>query len=818
MPVISFSHPDSTNVSIVGGKSAALARLSLAGFNVPSGFSVPSGASLSPDELSSALAGIGGSSFAVRSSATEEDGASYSFAGQFDSFLEIAADDVMSFIEKVRASSKAVAITEYAREHALDPPSVPAVLVQRMVPAIHAGVAFSADPVTGRRSSIVISAVTGTGEKLVSGDVDGETWAATASGVIVDKPDRAVLADTVAGKVACLAHACEQHFSVPQDIEWAEVGGEVFLLQSRPITTLAGLPDPDDPLVIWDNSNIAESYSGLTLPLTFSFARRAYEHVYREFCRMLSVPHSRIAANDDVFPQMLGQFRGQVYYNLVSWYRVLAMLPGYQVNRRFMEQMMGVKEPLPDEISDKIADEAKTSKIGDTIALMATLGALVKRRWQLKRSITKFTGRLNMALAGGSELETMSGSELVTHYRDLERQLLKRWDAPLVNDFFAMIIHGVLRSVSAKWLGDESHANHLVSGCRDIISAEPPRRISEMAGIARTIPGLPAILGNPDIPVSERLHALREHDELSEQFDHYLEKFGDRCLGELKLESPTVGDDPGSLIQSIGAMASRDEAHPTETMDDDEESTIGAISSPLKRWIFRKIVNEARDRVRDRENLRFERTRLFGRVRRISKLLGNQLSADGIIDSPDDVFSIDLTTLLGVYEGTHDASTLRELVAASTRAFAGFANSPPPPDRFTTRGPMHRHSDVEDDVPPLTNDGSAIQGLGACRGRVRGKVRVVIDPSDATLHPGEILVARQTDPGWVVLFPSASGLLVERGSLLSHSAIVARELNLPCIVSLTNITRILQTGDEVEMDGTSGELRLITPDTPSPTE
>ncbi|WP_243689552.1 hypothetical protein, partial [Geotalea toluenoxydans] len=121
----------------------------------------------------------------------------------------------------------------------------------------------------------------------------------------------------------------------------------LYLLQSRPITSLATLPDPDGGLNIWDNSNIVESYGGVTTPLTFSFARHIYEGVYRQFCRIMAVPADAIAANERIFPRMLGLVRGRVYYNLLNWYRLLAMLPGFTSNRRFMEQMMGLRRAFP---------------------------------------------------------------------------------------------------------------------------------------------------------------------------------------------------------------------------------------------------------------------------------------------------------------------------------------------------------------------------------------------------------------------------------------------------------------------------------------
>jgi pyruvate,water dikinase len=123
--------------------------------------------------------------------------------------------------------------------------------------------------------------------------------------------------------------------------------------------------------------------------------------------------------------------------------------------------------------------------------------------------------------------------------------------------------------------------------------------------------------------------------------------------------------------------------------------------------------------------------------------------------------------------------------------------------------PISEYDSFQSALPYIAPDGDNISGIGACPGVVRGRVRVVLNPREASLNEGEILVAQQTDPGWVVLFPAASGLLVERGSLLSHSAIVARELNLPCVVSIPDVTKILKTGDFVEMDGKSGTVTII---------
>ncbi|MDA7881529.1 PEP-utilizing enzyme [Akkermansiaceae bacterium] len=790
----------------IGGKASALAILTQTGFEIPAWFVVTEG-DVDQLELKKALDSLGEGPFAVRSSALAEDGVEHSFAGQFDSYLDVPSGEVESRIHQVRMSGHSERIASYTENQGIQNEHGIAVIVQLMIPAKSAGVAFNIDPISGRRNVSLVSAIEGLGEKLVSGEVDCDTWRVDRSNEVISKsaPHQS-LTDSQLLEVVSLCRRCSQHFGLPQDIEWAfGPNGNLWLLQSRPITTLGQFPDPDDELTVWDNSNIAESYGGVTTPLTFTFATRVYEHVYREFCKLLGVPKSRIARNDHVFPKMLGLVRGRVYYNLTSWYRVLALLPGFQVNRSFMEQMMGVKQPLPDEIVEAIISENQTSKWQDSLDLLKTSIGLIRSYRRLPRQIRQFNERLNQSLKLNSSLATLRGEELVNHYRDLEKQLLNKWDAPLVNDFFAMIFYGVLSKLCGKWLDDKNGTlqNELLLNSGDIISARPPRLIKEMAELARPNKALATLLASPEIPNLQKLAKLRKHPELFGKFEAYLEEFGDRCLEELKLESHTLVDDPGPLLMSIGSFALQT---PKEALPQSEPEY--HLSNPLKKWLFKWILSQTRNRVRDRENLRFERTRVFGRVRQIVTQIGARLHADGQLDSPADVFHLRLDEVLSAYSLTAITADLKNLARTRKEEFQKYHQSPPPPDRFQTRGALHRQREFTDDAE--ASEGKAdLHGIGACAGIVRGPVRVVTNPRDAKLQPGEILVATQTDPGWVVLFPAAAGLLVERGSLLSHSAIVARELQLPCIVSLSNITTQLKTGDIVEMNGKTGEVTLI---------
>ncbi len=185
------------------------------------------------------------------------------------------------------------------------------------------------------------------------------------------------LSDAQIAGVADLVRRTGAFFARPQDIEWAIEHDRLYLLQSRPITSLEQTADPDGVLNLWDNSNIAESYSGITTPLTFSFARGIYEEVYRQFCLILRVPAAAMAQSDEIFPRMLGLVRGRVYYNLLNWYRLLALLPGFQMNRGFMEQMMGVKEGLPESIAGELSQANWQDRMRDGLNLAGSMAALV---------------------------------------------------------------------------------------------------------------------------------------------------------------------------------------------------------------------------------------------------------------------------------------------------------------------------------------------------------------------------------------------------------------------------------------------------------
>ncbi|MGE0483458.1 MAG: PEP/pyruvate-binding domain-containing protein [Gammaproteobacteria bacterium] len=863
---LTVSMGEIAEASEIGGKAAALAALSEAGLPIPPWFALtvdaagaagfangdsPAGAEGAVQAmLAPALAELGPGPYAVRSSAIDEDGRGHSFAGQLDSYLFVAAADVPARVVDVWRSGFSARLRAYRAEQGLaDIPVAPAVLVQRMVDAEAAGVAFSADPVTGARGRRVVSAVPGLGSALVSGEADADTWHVDRDGQVIerrivdktqahrhapgsvegvaavalpeDQRTRPVLSDAQAIAVARLAERAEAHFGVPQDIEWALYEGRILLLQSRPITALAQLADAEGERIVWDNSNIAESYAGITTPLTFSFARRAYEEVYRQFCLVMGVPKRRVAAHARTFRNMLGLIRGRVYYNLNSWYRALALLPGFTLNRGFMEQMMGVREAMPAALVAELGRAGAAARLVDALYLARMVLLLVGHHLFIERTIRDFHARLAAALAEPRPpLAVQRLDELAAGYRMLEQQLLTRWDAPLINDFLAMIFHGVLRKLTARWCADGADTLHndLLCGEGGMVSAEPARRIVELATLARPHPEFVAMLATaaPARAATE----IGRHPDFAAAWRSYLERFGDRCMEELKLESATLHDDPTTLMRAVAQLARHGAARDGASVEGQVRATAEArlaaalAGHPWRRRVFAWVLNNARARVRDRENLRFERTRLFGRVRRILVEMGRRLVANGELDAADDVFQLEVEEVLAMVEGTATTTDLAALVAVRRREFARYRDEPAPAERFETRGAVHQGNRfVATTAPAPGGDpgGERVQGLGCCPGIVRAPVRVVRDPRGVVLAGGEILVAERTDPGWIMLFPACAGLLVERGSLLSHAAIVAREMGIPAIVSVAGVMDWLQDGEWVEMDGASGVARRIPP-------
>jgi pyruvate,water dikinase len=796
---------------------------------------------------------------AVRSSALGEDTASDSFAGLHDSFLYLRGEDqVLDAIQRVWASAyneRAVAY-RLCRGISLETIEV-AVLVQEMVEATTSGVMFTVNPNSGDLYQVVISSLWGAGEGLVSAGLDADTFVVDKETLEVEvseavKPTQLLLDHEAGGglrevevprerrevaslepaqlsAVARAGLAIERAYGRPQDVEFSlDAEGNLFILQSRPVTTVEEYGPAAGNRLIWDNSNIIESYSGVTSPMTFSFIRHAYNIVYHCFAEVMGIHPDVVWRNRHTFQNMLGLFRGQVYYNLDNWYRLIHMFPGFNYNKKFMESMMGVRESLDSEDGETSEPSWRQRYF---VELPALVRLVLRSTWNFRR-IEKVVGDFerhfekHYSLWSGEDLEGLEPHEVMALYREMEEKLLWQWKAPIINDFFVMIFYGTLKKLCGSWCGDESGSlqNDLICGEGGIASTEPTKRLMAIAVEANRQPELRRLLLDND---PESLAALLPTDSRFPGFrasiDDYLDRFGFRCVDELKLEQYSLKERPAFVYQVIrnylltaddGRLdpeaATQREAEIRRQAEERAFAALASRRSPLpRRAIFRRVLANARLGVRNRENMRFARTQIYGLLREMLRAIGARFQREGLLDETDDIFLLTIDEVWDFIKGTAVTTDLRGLVDLRRREFDSFrAGEDSPDDRFETFGMAYHHNRFQGRRAALApSEDGVLRGIGCCPGVVSGPVKVLRSPSDDATLSGEILVAERTDPGWVPLYPSVSGLLIERGSILSHSAIVAREMGIPTIVGIPGLSAALQSGEVVTMDGSAGTVR-----------
>ncbi len=844
----------------IGGKAKNLFRLKKIGITVPNWAVIPQSVLINqlPSEASPELVKaaieqakvpaivldelktyfgdqVAEKTFAVRSSAIDEDGASHSFAGQFETLLHIPFNEIESAIKRIWESVTSERILAYRKQNNLPTHYGIGVIVQVMVSPTVAGVGFGLNPLNNDTSTKIVSAVYGLGEGLVSGELDADTYEirakdikktivektrqfkrkSTGSGIEkVDVPlalqKTPALRDEQLRAVEKILNRLEEELGSPQDIEFAIDNDILYLLQTRPITTTA---KEEEEYILWDNSNIIESYPGITTPLTFTFITKMYEMVYCQFVGLLGVNQREIEAHKNVFANTLGLVRGRVYYNLLSWYKMLAMVPGYSINAEFMENMMGVKERF------ELKENYRMSKGLATLRIIGMIFKMIRLQRRLPKERKRFKQQLQAVMATYQQYDfsTMKAAEIVRHYQHFETTLLLKWKAPLINDFFAMIWFGMLQKKTAKLCPNEPNLhNDLLCGSNDIISVEPIHRSMDIAKLILQNNAAAQLFKTQKADVIWQTLLNDEYPAIKKQIDDYIERFGNRCVGELKLETISYEQDPTLFISVIksyviqGITARKANENVEEELRTKAEVKIKKAlnGKPLKRWWFNYILKKARDLVSNRENLRYERTRGFGMVRKMVTALGDELHNQKHLNHSRDIFYMELDEILEL-ASTEFKPEINKRIVQRKKEFEAYATERAPEERFFTDG-MNFTDDYiysKEKIQPIVGD---LKGTGCCPGRVKGKVRVVKHPNEIDSLDGDILVTTSTDPGWVTLFPTAGAIIVERGSMLSHSAIVSREMGIPCIVSVTGLLRTLKTGDEIQMDGATGEIQLIT--------
>ena len=849
----------------VGGKAHNLARLIAFGQSVPEGFVVTNAAlqcavsrnaqhvdlrsAPLPTELIADLDFFHTLStadvFVVRSSAVGEDSATASFAGQLESILHVSgAAALRQAVADVWASLSSPRVLAYQRARGVTLDGM-GVVVQRQIAASVSGVIFTASDASSFHpmgsdlglapsDTMLVEYCSGLGDGLVSGrenpgrlTIDRRTLRWT-NHALPDRPMRGSLGFPNDAHVATLArHALEieRAFGSPQDIEWTlDQDGALWIVQSRPITTIT---PARARTVIWSNANVNENFPAPISPLLYSIARTGYFHYFRNLGRAFGFSSLRIAAMEDPLRHIIGVHGARMYYNLSSIHGILRSAPYGDLLASWFNRFVGAEE------TDTRAFVPMRTTARFTADLIELVRIALCTTWQylfLTRRIERFE-RTASAFAERTHpdrLRDRSTRELLDDLRSFIDIRNNRWTDASLADTAAMVCYGVLQRTLARQFPSADHAglhNSLLRALPNLPSGIPALKLWELSRIVRADRRLLDLIGTR--ANADALRAIR-HDPIfhafGEAFDRFIEDWGFRCSGELMLTAPTFQEEPERLLEIIKVYVGMDDGSPAEQLVEqaaERESETARLARDLRqrrlisfvpllhqwhglavlvRWTQRSIVL--------RERARLKQALLYSRLRRIALMLGTRLVRESHLSQPDDIFFLTVEEIDDVITGSAMfPKAVADLVALRRTAHADLSTIAPPDSMRLAPGEYWTPREVSALVPSEASTPN-FSGLGVCGGRATARAAVLNDVSDAhLLQPGDVLVTRQTDPGWAVVFPLISGLIMERGGMLSHGAIIAREFGIPSVVGISDATRLIPHGSRVHIDGDLGLVR-----------
>lgn len=807
MHTVDLDDEQAADPTIVGGKAATLARLRAAGFPAPHGVVISATAIHDwlqgelPDDVLHGLGRVAAEAYgpgplAVRSSSLDEDLEAASFAGMYDTVLDVLADPdaITSAVRRVASSHQAVRAYHY---RGVESPEPPAVLIQPMVAADTAGVAFTADPVTGDRDVVRISAVTGTGEKLVSGRADSDEWEVRgdeARRLPVSGPT--VLDEDLAGRVAALAVEIADHLGSPQDIEWAVAGGQVVVLQARPITVLPTAPAVKLSGGGWQKDTA--HYPEPVTPFGASLTTLLLDEPMREMTATFGLLVDRLETC------VVG---GEVYVRPVP--------------------VLGPAEPKgptpPAWLLGFLAWVLPPLRQRMAAARRALDGGLLEEyphRWQTEWR-AQLEGRIETLL--DIELPSMSNRELDEHVDDLLALAIDGARMHFLLFIPYLVAIKELCDLTGRQLGwDTARTMRLLTG-RSPASVGGQRELDTLRELLSADDSARAVLADSPINPVEALTGLRA--DLAEQLSYWIRRHGWRTLN-YDAGSPAVAERP-SLIRQL-LLADEVDRH-VEAVDDLEREARGGLD-PTDHDRFDQVLRTARQRCGLREeNVVLTDNIPSGLLRRWLVEVGHRLIDRGTLARSADAAYLTIDELrraLTAPEGTDLSKTTarRRSEEAWVRAHPGPSHvgaKGGPPDvsrlpeaarRMNAALLWAMHHEYPPDATGTGNGG--LSGTPASPGTYRGPVRVIRSAAELDrLSVGDVLVCPVTTPAWTVAFDLIGAVIADGGGALSHAAIVAREHGIPAVLGTTTATRDLRDGKTVTVDGTHGTV-TVTQETP----
>ncbi len=883
--ILRLSETDTGNSRLTGSKAANLSRVIKTGFKVPDGFVVTTNgydemltkqslgqaiseslrqidygrpetidacserikdcirkASLSPElaaEVKTHYGQIGGGNVAVRSSASAEDLPEASFAGQYDTYLNIqGVNSVLDHIKQCYASLWSSRAIAYRHKNSIPHEKVRiAVIVQSMVQPRSAGVLFTKNPTPSAGCDMMIESSFGLGESVVSGEVNPDRFLVsqqTAGGKreysVVGKeigakavsagPQMAIqktsLTDTEVVHLAEIGSSVESLFRSPQDIEWAiDNSGEVYVLQTRPITTRKPAKKELPQDIVWSRG-YSDDYWNDNVSSLF------YDLLGDQLTYIVNNELNQIMGYKKMDPRLLKLFRAHVYFNLdILRKKVVYEIPPFLRSEDVLNYFPEGSGPygkqtmksLPFKLKNRILAEIRVTLLDGNGSMTKT--ATVYKNWtkdQFDVFCKEFDRRFAELEKEGSperlmELAKELDKTMMAHFR------LVRYGIPVHNIGMNLASNYLLRRFLGKDFGGKAFTA-LISGL-DHKTTETNRRISDLAELAVNSPSVRKVI--VERPSPQVLPALRsmsgsEAQSFVKEFERFINDFGDRGFTR-EPYYPRWNETPERVLDVLKSLVT----HGIRDMTATEARTLrlrGRVEKEVERrmrrqrngaikWLlFSTILSFARTYIVFREDQRFNLDRWITRNRRAYLAIGKRLTAQGALKDPSRIFFLHRKEIKQLVYGKPDEATKRSFSQLAEQRYKDFAqNEDAVPPKFICESREY------DDAAPEPS--SILQGIAASQGQATGTVRVLNSIQDIPqVKSDEILVVPRTDPGWTPVFSSIRALITETGGILSHGAVVSREYGIPAVTNVRDACRTLKTGQVVTVDGNLGQVLI----------
>ncbi|MBP2183633.1 PEP/pyruvate-binding domain-containing protein [Amycolatopsis magusensis] len=798
---------DSSMIGLAGGKAAGLGELIRAGERVPAGFCLTVESFVARDlpekALLEAYQQLGGGRVAVRSSATAEDLPDASFAGQQDTFLDVEGDGPL--VDAVRgcwASLHTDRAIAYRAAAGIDDAAM-AVVVQRMIDPAVAGVLFTANPITGCRTEMVVDAAPGLGTAVVDGSVVADHYVLGEGPP--DLPEAGCLDALQLRQLREAGRRLQRHFGSPQDIEWAiDPAGTLWLLQSRPITTLFPVPPDTGEIRLYLEFGHLQGMLRPCTPMGVSLLKTGAAQWFQA--------HGVRDALLDPLPRLV-PIGGRLYFDLTDFIRskplrdqLPASLEIYgprvqsSMGRMLTDPRFAPRPGLP----FRLGNAARVTALLTPSLLAGLVSSLVRpdaARARAYRAVDEIRHRT----VPPSETATAE-QRLDWVAEDSHRAVMSRGMLGLMGPLMAGIMVG---AAPAALLGDLTSGDELdvvLGGMPHNVTTEMDLELWGLAVKAREHRAL--FLGTAPAELAAK-YRTGELPDIG--MTGFLDRYGLRAAAEIDVGLPRWEEDTTPLWATIANyLRVADPAQEPDRRFRLAAARAEEMIDTLARRVRRKrpirgriavfLMRRSRRLTGLREIGKFAWLPAIQTSRRQLLMIGEQLVTRRLLARADDIMFLDLGEARSAVRNGADH---RDLVARRRADYQRELRRPTVPGALLSDG-----TDVEALAPAPPVEDGVLTGMAGAAGRATGKARVIRDPAGAHIEPGEILVAPTTDPGWTPLFLTTAGLVTETGSPLAHGPTVAREYGIPAVICVRNATHEIKTGQLITIDGSAGTVRI----------